>query len=206
LRTAEARAVESGRQREPIERFGAQAVLIFPSLGEMGPLDKRPRLSLASLADDRFPSPFTDPYLPLESGRPPTEGELDRRFRDLPSVAAPLLASAERGFLVFAGASALAAWIEAGGLDADGDPARAVILTGHAARPPVVELAEAAGKLSVRDVGPFHATFLKCLALRAADPAKARTIEALKSELRTDPQLARKIAWHMDRIGVLLRE
>ena len=200
LRTAEARAIESGRQREPIDRFVAQAVLIFPSLGEMGPLDKRLRFPLSTLAEDRFPSPFTDPYLPLEPGRPPSEGEVDRRFRDLASIPAPLLVSADRGFMAFAGADTLAAWIEAGGLDTDGDPARAVILGGHggAARPPILELAEAAGRVCVRDVGPFHATFLKCLALRSLDPAAG--------DLRDDPQLARKIAWHMDRISLQLRE
>ena len=206
LRTAEARAIESGRQREPIERFVAQAVLIFPSLGEMGPLDRRLPFSLAALAEDRFPSPFTDPYLPLESGRPPSEGEVDRRFRELASFAAPLLASADRGFLAFAGAGALAAWIEAGGLDTEGDPMRAVLLAGPAGGHLVLELAEAAGRVCVRDVGPFHATFLKCLALRSGTPGAVPTVEALSGDLRADPQLARKIAWHLDRIAVLLRE
>ena len=206
LRTAEARAIESGRQREPIERFVAQAVLIFPSLGEMGPLDKRLRFPLTTLAEDRFPSPFTDPYLPLESGRAPSDGEIDRRFRDLASMAAPLLISADRGFLAFASEGALAAWIEGGGLDGDGDPVRAVILAGAASRPLLLELAEAAGRVVVRDVGPFHATFLKCLALRAIEPGAARTVEALSGDLRADRQLARKIAWHLDRISILLRE
>ena len=209
LRTAEARAIESGRQREPIERFVAQAVLIFPSLGDMGPLERRLRIPLAVLAEDRFPSPFTDPYLPLESGRAPSEGELDRRFRELASIAAPILASAEHGFLAFASADALAAWIEGGGLDGESDPVRAVILAGHApshAAAPVVELAEAAGRVRVRDVGPFHATFLKCLALRAIEPGAARTVEALAGDLRADRQLARKIDWHMGRISMVLRE
>jgi hypothetical protein len=204
LRTAEARAIESGRQREPIERFVTQAVLVFPALGEMGPLPRRLRFPLATLAEERFPSPFTDPYLPLESGRVPSDAELGRRLRERAAHPAPLLVSRERGFLAFASETALAAWIEAGGLDAVDEPARAVIVASAPSRPPLVALAEAAGRVVVRDVGPFHATFLQCLALRSAEATS--TVEALAFELRGDRQLARKIAWHLDRISLVLRE
>lgn len=204
LRTAEARAIESGRQREPIERFVSQAVLVFPALGEMGPLPRRLRFPLATLAEERFPSPFTDPYLPLESGRVPSDAELTRRFRELAARPAPLLISSERGFLAFATEAALGAFIEGGGLDAADEPTRAVIITGAPSRPPIVALAEAAGRVVVRDVGPFHATFLQCLALRSGDAS--RTVEAVAQDLRGDRQLARKIAWHLDRISLVLRE
>jgi hypothetical protein len=206
LRTAEARAIESGRQREPIERFADQAVFVFASLGEMGPLAKRVGVPLATLAEERFPSPFTDPYLPLDSGRPPSEGELDRRFRELARAAEPLLSSLDGDFVVFASTEALAAWIEGGALDDRAEPIRAVPLSGGGSRPAVVELAVAAGRVCLRDVGPFHATFLKCLALRSSAPGAPRTVEALAGDLRADRQLGRKIQWHLGRIAILLRE
>ncbi len=209
LRAAEARAIESGRQREPIERFAPQAALIFTSLGEMGPLRRRLRVPLATLTEDRFPSPFTDPYLPFEAGRAPSEAELERRFRELARQERPLLVSTERDFAVFASADALAAWIDSGGLDAGRDPVRAVLLSGCASRPAAVELAEAAGRLCLLEVGPFHATFLKCLSLLAVPLAvltAVPSIETLQAELGRDRQLARKIAWHLGRISLLLRE
>ncbi|MFO0761287.1 MAG: hypothetical protein U0359_32715 [Byssovorax sp.] len=206
VRTAEARAIESGRQREPIERFVDQAMFVFSSLGEMGPLPRRLPIPLATLAEERFPSPFTDPYLPLESGRTPSEGELDRRFRELARTPAPLLVAADRELSVFAGEAALAAWIEAGGLDEGSEPVRAVLLAGGGPRPPIVDLAVASGRLCLREVGPFHATFLKCLALRPRAEGSEPTVEALSGDLRADRQLARKIQWHMGRIAVLLRE
>jgi hypothetical protein len=217
LRAAEARAIESGRQREPIERFASQAALIFTALGEMGPLRRRLRVPLATLAEDRFPSPFTDPYLPLEGGRAPSEPELERRFRELARLERPLLVSSERDCAVFASADALGAWIDAGGLDAGREPVRAVLLAGGASRPASVALAEAAGRLCVLAVGPFHATFLKCLSLlgppgaapaegQATASAPAPAIEAFETVLGRDRQLARKVSWHLDRISLLLRE
>lgn len=205
LRTAEARAIESGRQAEPIERLVDRAILAFPSLGEMCALTRRLPLPLTKLAEDCFPSPFTDPYLPLTSGRTPSDAELDRRFKDLAATPEPLMRSEDPAFMVVADEGALAAWMDGDALDGAVDPTRALILDGASPRPPIVQLAALAGRLCVREVGPFHATFLKCLALRAAAQG-ARSIEAVTADLSTDRQLGRKVRWHLGRIALLLSE
>lgn len=206
LRVAEARAVESGRMREPLERLVQEGARIFDALGEMGPLERRLPFALRELCDERFPSPFTDPFLPLEDGRVPTEVELDRRFRELTAAHGPLLVSEAGGFSVFANAERLARHIESGALDTAAEPLRALLLDTTLGLPPLVELAGFAGRLTTLDPGRFHATFLKCLALRARASSFGTQMDALIDDHRADRQLARKIAWHRDRVAVQVRD
>lgn len=206
LRVAEARAVESGRLREPLERLVHEGARIFDALGEMGPLERRLPFSLQELCDERFPSPFTDPFLPLADGRVPTEAELDRRFRELAANPGPLLVSETGGFSVFANAERLARHIESGALDTAAEPLRALLLDTSLGLPPIVELASFGGRLAIVDPGRFHATFLKCLALRAHTSSFGSRMDALIDDHRADRQLARKIAWHRDRVAVQVRD
>lgn len=206
LRVAEARAVESGRIREPLERLTQEGARIFDALGEMGPLPKRLPFAVRELADELFPSPFTDPYLPLDDGRVPQEAELERRLRELWPVAGPLLHSESAGFSVFAHAEKLAQHIAAGALDGAADPLRVLLLDPSGPRPAILDLAEFAGRLAVVDPGRFHATFLKCLAVRCHAAGLGARMDAMLDGQRGDRQLARKIAWHRDRVAVQVRD
>ena len=206
LRVAEARAVESGRQREPIERLAEVGARIFDALGDMGPLHRRLPFSLRELCDERFPSPFTDPFLPLADGHVPTEAELDRRFGEMAAQPGPSLVSASGGFVVFADADRLARWVAGGALDAALDPVRALLLDGSRPTAPILELAQFAGRLATVSLGRFHATFVKCLALRSHGSGFGDRLDEFLEHIHADRPLARKIAWHRDRVAVQVRD
>lgn len=206
LRVAEARVVESGRVREPIARLVDEGARIFDALGELGSLELRLPFALRELCDERFPSPFTDPYLPLDDGRVPSEAELDRRFRALAAERGPVLVSAAGGFAVYADVTALARHVQAAALDGASEPLRALVLDAGHPVPAIVELAQFAGHLALVEVGRFHATFLKCLALRSRAGGFGTDMDVLFADSRGDRQLGRKMAWHRDRVAVLVRD
>ncbi len=206
LRVAEARTIECGRMREPIDRLADEGARIFDALGELGALEHRLPFALRALCDERFPSPFTDPYLPLADGHVPGDAELERRFRALATQPGPALVSSAGGFAVFANAERLARHFADTAADAHAEPLRALLLEGSSATSPLLELATFAGRLAAVEVGRFHATFLKCLALRTHERGGGRDMDALAVDGAGDRQLGRKIAWHRDRLLVQVRD
>ena len=206
LRVAEARVVESGRIREPIVRLAEEGARIFDTLGELGPLHHRLPFSVRELSDELFPSPFTDPYLPVGGGAVPTEAELERNFRAVAAAPGPVLVCATGGYAVFADADGLTRAVQAATLDTAAEPLRALLLDGSRPLSAVLELAQCAGRLAIAEVGRFHATFLKCLTLRARAAGFGTDMDALLADSRTDRQLGRKMAWHRDRVAVLARD
>lgn len=206
LRVAEARVIESGRVREPITRLVDEGARIFDSLGDLGPLPQRLAFSLRELADERFPSPFTDPFVPLGDGRVPAEVDLERAFRPLAAQPGPLLASVSGGFSVFADSASLARHVRAFAFNPSAEPLRALLIEAGQPLVAILEFAQFAGRLAVVEVGKFHATFLKCLALRARTLGLGSDLDALVADSGADRQLGRKIGWHRDRLTVLVRD
>lgn len=205
LRLAEARSIEAGRVAEPLAGLAEQGARIFDAMGTLGPLSHALPVPLAELADQRFPSPFTDPFLPLPDGSAWTAVELQRSFAPLAAGRGPVLVDDEGGFAVFADADQLAAYLYEALADAGAEPLRALLLDDAGPLAPVVELAVAAGRLAFAPVGRFHATLLRCLALRGLAAGSLRWADAAAG-FAADRQLQRKLAWHRDRVLVVVRE
>jgi hypothetical protein len=205
LKLAEARAVESGRLREPLPGFVDRVVLgVITTLGNIGQLEQSLTLSLTQLAEEIFPSPFTDPVLPLPDGHMPKEADIEREFAERFTGAGPVLSSDSRRFLVFANPGVLAAWLEGGQSEMQG--VRAIVLTDGNQRPPLLQLAELAGRVSIRDIGRFHGVFLKCLAILCYHHRIPGQLDELELVLSGDRQIVRKVHWHLNRIEVQLRD
>jgi hypothetical protein len=78
VKLAVARAVESGQLLESIDRLEPGRAFFEVATQAVSP--QLLPFSLARLADELFPSPFTDPVLPLGDGRPPAPDEVDHLF------------------------------------------------------------------------------------------------------------------------------
>ncbi len=205
LRLAEARAIEAGRLVEPLPDLVENGARIFECLGTVGPLTHRLPLPLRELAEERFPSPFTDPYLPMHDGTSPSAADLQRACAAFAARPGPLLVDDDAGVSVFVDADQLAAHLHERLGDPRAEPLRALLLDDAGPLLPVVELAICAGRLAVASVGRFHATFLRCLALRGAADGVVAWRE-IAAGFAADRQLQRKLAWHRDRVLALVRE
>jgi len=204
LKVAEARAIESGRMREALENPTSLAGALTFQIGSPGRLERQLPTSVEELTDRRFPSPFTDPMLPIRGAHKASEAELDRLIREQNTGTEPLLRSTERDFLVFLDHAAVAHWLEGRSSAANG--VRAVVLHEHGRRGALLDLAEEAGRIVVRDIGRFHATFLKCLVVLTRDRAHGNDLDRLVADLRADRQVSRKVQWHLNRIAVQFRD
>ncbi|MFZ4737184.1 MAG: hypothetical protein ACOYM9_14620 [Bradymonadia bacterium] len=204
VRVAEARAVESGRVTELSDRLADVSPGVFYQLGTTCDLSASLRIPVERLVEHHFPSPFTDPMLPVRSGRTVSEAELARLVADLSSPGEPLLESRERDLLVFADFGSVSAWLSTKAAGARG--VRAAVLDARGPRGPVLDLAHEAGRAAVGDIGRFHGTFCKCLAILAKEGGHGRDLDRLVAALRGDRQLQRKLAWHLDRIDLQFRD
>jgi hypothetical protein len=98
----------------------------------------------------------------------------------------------------------LVAWLE--GCHSGTQGVRAIVLTDGNQRTPLLQLAELAGRVSIRDIGRFHGIFLKCLALLCHRHGIPGQLDELELVLSSDRQIMRKVHWHLNRIEIQLRD
>jgi hypothetical protein len=205
VKLAAARAVELGRLSEPPE--GLEPGRAFYAIARTPETRLALPFSLQSLANDIFPSPFTDPVLPLANGRLPARGDVDRVFEDI-VIDYPVFEWRDEGCLILRDLSALESWLRDELAQGGEDPPLRVLLLDERGTPTnLIVLAREAGRLAFRSVGQFHACFIKCLAIRARQSRLGNELGNVASAVRLqDRQLGRKIDWHLARIGRLLEE
>lgn len=205
VRLAVGRAVESGRLREAIETldYGRAFYKVTTHTNSRRALP----FSVHRLADEIFPSPFTDPVLPLLDGRLPTQAEVDGLFGRL-VFNGPVLRWEEHGCLVFSDPSVLEHWLASELLNQDESKVwRALLLQESGAPSRLVSLAQESGRISCKTLPRFHGCFLKCLALRKDQSEPDVDIEQLAAAARgSDRQLGRKVDWHLARLERLVEE
>lgn len=164
--------------------------------------------SLSRLADEIFPSPFTDPVLPLADGRLPVQSDIDRLFGEFSGAEEVVFQWKEYGCLILRDLSMFESWLkrELSGKD-ESTRWRVLLLDDSGKEGRLVTLAREAGRVAVRSVGRFHSCFIKCLAIRARQEALGKELGSVALVVRAhDRQLGRKVEWHLSRIGRLLEE
>ena len=191
VKLAGARAVESGRLGDSPEGLepgrGFYAVSISADSGLVLPF------SLHRLADEIFPSPFTDPVLPLENGRLPTQADVDRLFDEL-APEDPVLEWKEHDCLIFRNVGTLEAWLKRELTRTDENIRwRALLLDDRGLPGSLIALAREAGRVAFGNLGHFHACFVKCLAIRGRQSALANEVDTVASAVqRTTASLDEK--------------
>lgn len=205
VRLATSRAIESGRLGEFPE--GIDAAPAFFELAKQTDEGWLSTFSLSQLADNIFPSPFTEPVLPLADGRVPPPDDVDRLFAQRSSDAV-VFHWKERACLIMRDSKTLGDWLIQQLMGSDENARwRILLLDDTGQEPGPMVLAREAGRIAVRSLGRFHACFIKCLSIRAGQEQLGNELEIVASKLRThDRQLGRKVDWHLLRIGRLLDE
>ena len=205
VKLAVARAVESGQLRESLDHLDAGRTFFTVTTQAQSP--QLLPFSLSRLADDIFPSPFTDPVLPLGDGHVPGPDEVDRLFAQL--VPEPWVFNwAERECLLLRDSDTLEQWLNQELARVDESVRWRVLLLDDAkAAGHLTVLAREAGRVGFGTLPRFHATFVKCLAMRARQTGVADDLESIAASVRrADRQLGRKVDWHLARIGRSVEE
>jgi hypothetical protein len=165
-------------------------------------------ISLDRLANEVFPSPFTDPLLPID-GHHPSADEVLKEFKELANRDGFLVHWTAHDAWSFVTFDALESWLT------DFPPeelvrgfCRVLILESGAPRP-LTRLAVEAGLIRHEPVPAFSAAFLRSAAVvlsRApgARPAADLDLDDLVGSVGDSRDLKRKVAWHQERLAALL--
>jgi hypothetical protein len=205
VKLAAAHSVEAGRLEESLE--GLEVGRAFYPIAKPAEAGLALPFPLVTLAGDIFPSPFTDPILPFGNGRIPSPGQIERVFDDL--VQDDLVfAWKEKKCWILRDISALDRWLHTAlAASNESDRWQVLLLDDRGKSTDLLTLAREAGRVDFRAVGPFHACFIKCLAIRARQSGHGDDMDNAASIVRSqDRQLGRKVEWHLARLTRVLEE
>jgi hypothetical protein len=205
VKLAAARTVEAGKLTESPE--GLEAGSAFFSVAQPSNKGLALPIPLSRLADEIFPSPFTDPVLPLSDGRLPGQTDIDRLFSELvPNDV--IFEWADHDCWIFRNLSALQRWLAVELTHGnESNRWRALLLSDSGEPGNLLSLARYAGRLELKSVGQFQAWFLKCLAIRASQSGLGRDLSGVASMIKVqDRQPGRKIDWHLRRLEGVIEE
>ncbi|MCB9749132.1 MAG: hypothetical protein H6713_03895 [Myxococcales bacterium] len=202
---AASRAQEVGLGMDVPEDWRTRAVAVLVSEGASS-LSRALPLSIPSLAEEVFPSPFTNPLLPV-AGRQPTRVEVEREFTKLRERDEALVVRWTSRATVFAAdPAALERWLEGTTLGAGGLTALLIERRDGPATPLTSVLSEA-GRLEVISLPSFSAEFVKSVLVASdAVPGGDDDFDARARALATSKDLRRKINWHIRRLDLVVRQ
>lgn len=171
-------------------------------------LTRRLPFSISQLGDEVFPSPFTDPLLPLD-GRQPTMERVVEAYTNV-ARSRHLLAEWERHrSFVFHDETAMENWLRSEEAEVLRGPVKALIIRPLGTAGPVALLCQEAGLLRFESASPFTATFLQSAIVsldRLSGGAAVPDLDDLSgSSIANSRDLGRKIRWHLERLETVVR-
>ncbi|NUQ72060.1 MAG: hypothetical protein HUU21_00575 [Polyangiaceae bacterium] len=202
-RLAVARAQESGRAADLVDEWSNQTVAALMSAGRQSSGRAIP-WNVSRLANEIFPSPFTDPFLPIGNRQPP-RAEVERDYFALMDRGREPLVWASRGVVFVHDENALERWLVA---QSHGQKTWTVALISVStkARGPRTALLEEAGRISLVHLPPFSSDFVKSVIVSSNVAGATGDFEGLVSALAPTKDLRRKVRWHSERLSLVLRE
>ncbi len=202
---AASRAQEVGLGMDVPEDWRTRAVAVLVSEGASS-LSRALPVSIPSLAEEVFPSPFTNPLLPV-AGRQPTHVEIEREFSKLRERGGGLVVSWTSRAAVFAASEeALESWLAQTTLGASGLTAL-LIERGDPTDAPLTAVLREAGRLEVVSLPSFSAEFVKSVLVASeASGGGNEDFDARARALASSKDLQRKINWHIKRLDLVVRQ